>query len=235
MTNSPRRSEPYRGQLLPSNFLRDSVPKFTTSQRNLVSPYTSSVLFFFVLACLKAPARHHPSRASSPHPFGTFLEDSHSQCISKSTSQNSRSSSPNADTKMTIQEQTSIHPPTVPHTHTIILLHGRSSTASTFHSELFESQNSSDAFFASLFPSVKWVFPCAPQRYSNIEQESTNQWFDMATVQRPWEQVEMQKEGLEESAEWLVKVVEKECREVGWRNVIVGGLVRGVRWGCICY
>jgi lysophospholipase-2 len=132
---------------------------------------------------------------------------------------------------MTIQEQTSIHPPTVPHTHTIILLHGRSSTASTFHSELFESQNSSDAFFASLFPSVKWVFPCAPQRYSNIEQESTNQWFDMATVQRPWEQVEMQKEGLEESAEWLVKVVEKECREVGWRNVIVGGISQGCTMG----
>jgi lysophospholipase-2 len=132
---------------------------------------------------------------------------------------------------MTIQEQTSIHPPTVPHTHTIILLHGRSSTASTFHSELFESQNSSDAFFASLFPSVKWVFPCAPQRYSNIEQESTNQWFDMATVQRPWEQVEMQKEGLEESAEWLVKVVEKECREVGWRNVIVGGISQGCAMG----
>jgi lysophospholipase-2 len=132
---------------------------------------------------------------------------------------------------MSIQEQTSIHPPTVLHTHTIILFHGRSSTASTFHSELFESQNSSDAIFASLFPSVKWVFPCAPQRYSNIEQESTNQWFDMATVQRPWQQVEMQKEGLEESAEWLVKVVEKECREVGWRNVIVGGISQGCAMG----
>jgi lysophospholipase-2 len=132
---------------------------------------------------------------------------------------------------MSGQEQTSIHPPTAPHTHAVVLLHGRSSTASTFHSELFESQDSTDAFFPDLFPSVKWVFPCASQRFSNLEQEATNQWFDMASVQRPWEDAEMQKDGLEESAEWLVRMVEEECGEVGWRNVIVGGISQGYAMG----
>jgi lysophospholipase-2 len=53
----------------------------------------------------------------------------------------------------------------------------------------------------------------------------------MASVQRPWEDAEMQKDGLEESAEWLVRMVEEECGEVGWRNVIVGGISQGCAMG----
>jgi lysophospholipase-2 len=132
---------------------------------------------------------------------------------------------------MSNQDETYIHLPTVPHTHTIILLHGRSSTASTFHSELFESQDSTGAFFPDLCPSVKWLFPCAPLRYSDLEQESTNQWFDMASVQRPWEGVEMQEKGLEESARRLEMMILEEVMEVGAEKVIVGGISQGCAMG----
>jgi lysophospholipase-2 len=56
---------------------------------------------------------------------------------------------------------TSIHiiPPIYTHTNTIILLHGRGSTATDFSSDFFESQASDDRFLAQIFPGYKWVPP----------------------------------------------------------------------------
>jgi lysophospholipase-2 len=72
--------------------------------------------------------------------------------------------------------------PTALHTHTIILLHGRGSTASEFASELFENQASDSRFLGELLPTYKWVFPCAALRHAHIEDEALHQWFDMACV-----------------------------------------------------
>ncbi|KAH7386744.1 Alpha/Beta hydrolase protein [Phaeosphaeria sp. MPI-PUGE-AT-0046c] len=119
-------------------------------------------------------------------------------------------------------------PPTLPHTHTIIFLHGRGSSATTFASELFESQDGHGGFFTSIFPAVKWICPCAPTSWAASEQESIPQWFDIASVQRPWEEAEMQHEGLEESAKSVAQVIEREAGEVG--GIRVGGFVGLCGW-----
>jgi lysophospholipase-2 len=53
----------------------------------------------------------------------------------------------------------------------------------------------------------------------------------MTSVQRPWEDAGMQKEGLEESAEYVARVIAEEAKEVGWERVIVGGISQGCAMG----
>jgi lysophospholipase-2 len=58
-----------------------------------------------------------------------------------------------------------------------------------------------------------------------------HQWFDMTSVQRPWEDADMQREGLEESAEYVARVIEEEVEKVGEDRVIVGGISQGCALG----
>ncbi|KAF2631301.1 alpha/beta-hydrolase [Macroventuria anomochaeta] len=118
-------------------------------------------------------------------------------------------------------------PPTAPHTHTIIFLHGRGSNATEFCSEIFESQDSSGAFFTELFPCIKWVFPCAEKRWAVTNEEEMHQWFDMASVQRPQEDCEVQISGLHESRQQLLEIVGEEAEEVGVERMIVAGISQG--------
>jgi hypothetical protein len=68
--------------------------------------------------------------------------------------------------------------PTAQHTHTIIFLHGRGSTAKEFQSEFFESE-SDGRTLPQIYPQLKWVFPNAPiVRAVRFGQDWT-QWFDM--------------------------------------------------------
>jgi lysophospholipase-2 len=121
--------------------------------------------------------------------------------------------------------------PTSPHTHTIIFLHGRGSSAPTFASEIFESQNSQGDFFPALLPGVKWIFPCAKTSWAQSDHEYMPQWFDMVSVQRPWEGAEAQKGGLEESAEYVAGIIDDEAKEVGREKVILAGISQGCTVG----
>jgi len=117
--------------------------------------------------------------------------------------------------------------PTAPHTHTIIFLHGRGSNATDFCSEIFESQDSSGAYFTQLFLSVKWVFPCAKQSWSNLDQEDVHQWFDMTNVQNAHEDPEVQRPGLQESRTQLLRVAWEEEQYVPRDRIIVAGISQG--------
>ncbi|CAO2649392.1 Nn.00g067770.m01.CDS01 [Neocucurbitaria sp. VM-36] len=115
--------------------------------------------------------------------------------------------------------------PTAMHTHTIIFLHGRGSDAITFCEEIFESQDSAGRFLADIFPSIRWVFPCAKKRWAVTEEEELHQWFDMSSVLRPQEEVEMQKTGLWESVNQVLEVLRAEKELTG--NVILAGISQG--------
>lgn len=117
--------------------------------------------------------------------------------------------------------------PTAPHTHTIIFLHGRGSNATEFCSEIFESQDSSGASFTQLFPSVKWVFPCAKQSWSNLDQEDVHQWFDMTSVQKSNQDPEIQRPGLQESRTQLLRVIAEETWCVPRECIVVAGISQG--------
>lgn len=117
--------------------------------------------------------------------------------------------------------------PTTPHTHTIIFLHGRGSNALEFGSELFESQASNAQFFTQIFPSLKWVFPCAPLQRASLENEDMHQWFDISSVRDALADPEMQRPGLRESVQRLVGIIEDEAREVGKERIVLAGISQG--------
>ncbi|OJD31193.1 phospholipase carboxylesterase [Diplodia corticola] len=144
---------------------------------------------------------------------------------------------------------TVIIPPSSPHTHTIIFLHGRDSLPSAFSSELFESQASdtSRSTLPQLLPHFKWVFPAAglrpAKRFGGVEM---SQWFDIWSVEEPTAEGELQSVGLEESVGEVLRVVEREVGILGGRRerVVLAGismgcatgvaaLVRGGGMGCV--
>ncbi|KAH7390542.1 phospholipase/carboxylesterase family protein-like protein [Pyrenochaeta sp. MPI-SDFR-AT-0127] len=129
---------------------------------------------------------------------------------------------------MILNANAHIVPSAARHTHTVVFLHGRGSDASTFCSEIFESQDSDRRFFTELFPGIKWVFPCAKKRYAETEDEDMHQWFDMLSVQRPQEDVDVQKAGLWESVAQVLEVLAQEAEIVGgMKNVIIAGINQG--------
>jgi len=65
-----------------------------------------------------------------------------------------------------MEQKLHIIQPSVTHSHTVIFLHGRDSTATEFASEIFESQCSDDKTLPEALPSFKWVFPTSKLRKS---------------------------------------------------------------------
>lgn len=118
------------------------------------------------------------------------------------------------------------------HTHTIIFLHGRDSTAAEFASELFESEASGPSdrprTLRDLFPTVRWVFPTAPALRSARFETEMSQWFDMWSTEDPDERPELQLPGLRASASALGDVVREEERRAERSKIFVGGISQGL-------
>ncbi|KAF4552883.1 Phospholipase/Carboxylesterase-like protein 3 [Elsinoe fawcettii] len=117
--------------------------------------------------------------------------------------------------------------PLAEHTHTIIFLHGRDSTATEFAAEIFESQGSDDLTLQQALPGVKWVFPSAPVTASARFGCDMSQWFDTWDVQKPEERWEEQVEGLSRSVREVVGLIEREVEVVGKERVLVAGMSQG--------
>lgn len=118
------------------------------------------------------------------------------------------------------------------HTHTIIFLHGRDSTAAEFASELFESEASEPRdkprTLRDLFPMVRWVFPTAPVLRSARFDSEMSQWFDMWSTENPDERPEIQLPGLRASVSALGDVVREEQKCVARGNIFVAGISQGI-------
>lgn len=127
-----------------------------------------------------------------------------------------------------VQKRLHVVAPSKRHTHTVILLHGRDSTASEFASEFFESQASDNLTLPETFPSFKWVFPSSKLRNSARFETTLSQWFDMWSVENPSERHEEQGEGLKESILEIIEIVRSEASLVdGVERVILGGISQG--------
>lgn len=69
--------------------------------------------------------------------------------------------------------------PTGPHTHTMIVLHGRGSNGPEFGGRLLRAVLSSQKTLAQEFPGMRFVFPSASPRRAAIWNRSIiNQWMD---------------------------------------------------------
>lgn len=130
--------------------------------------------------------------------------------------------------KQTIWPDPLIINPTAPHTHTIILLHGRGSNAERFGLELLNAATAAGNTLAELFPAVKFVFPTAKKRRSTIlKRVPINQWFDNYSLEDPSERARLQHDGLRETGAFVHGLVEREAAAVGAGRVVVGGLSQG--------
>lgn len=125
------------------------------------------------------------------------------------------------------------------HTHTIIFLHGRDSTAEEFASELFESEGTRPfglpptvrrgRTLPDLLPTVKWVFPRAPILRSARFGVDMSQWFDMWSAENPSERPELQVPGLKQSIEYIHSVIDTEASLLHGRRskIFLAGISQG--------
>lgn len=126
------------------------------------------------------------------------------------------------------------------HKSTVIVLHGRGSSADQFASSFLTHLTSppsedyvSAKQFQSHFPNTKFVFPTASAVAYN--RSMTHQWFDMWPLDEypPEHGQEIQLEGVRHSVTFLHSLIEEVASEVGAENVIVLALNRGCALGLV--
>lgn len=117
--------------------------------------------------------------------------------------------------------------PAVPHTHTIIFLHGRDSTATEFALELFESQATNGKTLPEALPSIKWIFPTAKLRKSSRFGEEVSQWFDIWAVESPQNRLDIQQPGLRESVTQILNIIDEEAKSTPHERIILAGISQG--------
>ncbi|KAL8629262.1 hypothetical protein Q9189_005055 [Teloschistes chrysophthalmus] len=117
------------------------------------------------------------------------------------------------------------------HTHTIIALHGRGSEGEEFAEELFEQPTSTGKSLGEAYPTLKWVFPSSQERYSTVFQEEMNEWFDIHSLTDPAVREDLQTEGLHDSVNFLLKVLNDEADLIGQERVFLLGLSQGCATG----
>lgn len=115
-----------------------------------------------------------------------------------------------------------------PHTHTVIFLHGRDSTATVFSEALLDGQDSQGRHLQDIFPSVRWVFAQSNTLASEQLGRDIHQWFDISDLKNPDERPDLQVDGLRRSTANLVQLVRNEAATVGGlRRVVLAGFCQG--------
>ncbi|KAJ5090627.1 hypothetical protein N7532_009311 [Penicillium argentinense] len=98
--------------------------------------------------------------------------------------------------------------PKTEHTHTIIFLHG----------------------LGTNFPTCKWVFPTAPDRWRTVLGEEQYAWFDVYSLDDTTERSELQVDGLRESILYILDLIEAEARLLNDEHdkIYLGGSSQGM-------
>ncbi|KAK2813793.1 hypothetical protein FQN50_000193 [Emmonsiellopsis sp. PD_5] len=125
------------------------------------------------------------------------------------------------------------------HTHTIILLHGRSSNGIELAEDLFDSESSEGKTLTAHFPGCRWVFPTSRDRWSSVFKEDLTAWFDIYSLSSPCEQQELQVDGLRESMLYVLDILRREIDLLDGRadRIVLGGISQGMAtglWALLC-
>lgn len=125
-------------------------------------------------------------------------------------------------------------PPSAPHTHTVVFLHGRGDTAKSFALSLRYSRDSRNRTFPEIFPSFRWVFPQAEVRQcAAFPGDKIPQWFDIWNVSNFSEREELQATGLRESVASTRRILASEATLLGgqWDRLVLAGISQGAATG----
>ncbi|KAG9671048.1 alpha/beta-hydrolase, partial [Aureobasidium melanogenum] len=107
------------------------------------------------------------------------------------------------------------------------MLHGRDSVASEFAEELFESQASDSRTLSQIFPGFKWVFPNSGLLKSERFDMELSQWFDMWSTEKPHDEEEMNRAGIEKAVARIVDLIRSETKFVPLDQIFLGGISQG--------
>ncbi|KAI0332801.1 alpha/beta-hydrolase [Cubamyces sp. BRFM 1775] len=120
-------------------------------------------------------------------------------------------------------------PPSEPHTHTVVFLHGRGDNARNFAKSLVYWRDSHNRSLFQAFPSFRWVFPQAPTRQCASLPDKWPQWFDVWNVQDFADREELQAEGLREVVPQIRRLLANEASLLGerWDRVMLAGISMG--------
>ncbi|KAK4128845.1 alpha/beta-hydrolase [Parathielavia appendiculata] len=129
--------------------------------------------------------------------------------------------------------------PRAPHTHTIIILHGRGSTGEEFAEELFESKLSTGKTLQEHLGSWRWVFPSSAELWSTVFEEDMPACFGAHSLTDPTARRDLQKAGIRDSVRYLTRLLEAEVDRLGGASgkVVPGGMSQGGAiglWSLLC-
>ncbi|KAK7403113.1 hypothetical protein QQX98_011138 [Neonectria punicea] len=117
-------------------------------------------------------------------------------------------------------------PPTLPHTHTVVFLHGRGDSPSNFARSLRYSPDARGRSLGEAFPSLRWVFP-EPEPAKPGERSC--QWFDIWNVADFADREDLQAPGLRTSVARVRRVLEAEAAALNgrWDRIVLAGISQG--------
>ncbi|KAI8930940.1 hypothetical protein NX059_011955 [Plenodomus lindquistii] len=148
----------------------------------------------------------------------------------------------NSQPKTPVSAKLLVVAPSQNHKTTLIILHGRGSTAEKFAEPLLQHvvsatdgetiENSETPTGGKTFqqhlPNTKFVFPTAPLRRAVVFKRSlTHQWFDNWSLTQPELKQHLQVPGLRETSVFLHDLLCEEIKIVGAENVVLMGLSQG--------
>ncbi|KAM0248717.1 hypothetical protein ACHAP5_003207 [Fusarium lateritium] len=128
--------------------------------------------------------------------------------------------------------------PTILHTHTAILLHGRGSNGEEFAQELFDGTKLSDGTsLAQKLPSWRWVFPSSRELWSTTFEEDMPAWFEAHSLTDTAARQDLQIPGIKESVECLKKILQEEIKRLDGisEKVVLGGISQGAAVGMLTF
>ncbi|KAK7753344.1 hypothetical protein SLS62_004634 [Diatrype stigma] len=115
-----------------------------------------------------------------------------------------------------------------PHTHTVIFLHGRDSTATNLSEDLLDGRDARGRHLQDIFPSVRWVFAQSDKQTSEPLGREIHQWFDISDLKNPDQRQDLQVGGLRQNTAKLIQLIRNEATTVGGlRRVILAGFCQG--------
>ena len=120
--------------------------------------------------------------------------------------------------------------PLIPHTHTVVFLHGRGDNAKNFALSLLHSRDSKNRSLPDIFPSFRWVFPQPKMgEESAVQGSEMYQWFDIWNVRDFSDREEIQAPGLKESVANIRRSLATEAvlLDGQWENIILAGISQG--------
>ena len=124
------------------------------------------------------------------------------------------------------------------HSHTIIFLHGRSSTGEEMAVQLFDEDSSGGLSLRQHFPQFKWVFPTSKSRSNPVFQEEMHEWFSVASLTNPALRDDEQVPELSESIQYINQLIRQEAEIVPADRLFLGGVSMGcatalMAWLCV--